>query len=91
MQIAEVQLGQTTGISDITAKAGMHGSISPLGLVSTCGNQQYTVTPEAGYYIEDVMVNGVSAGSAGSYTLTANGSAQTISATFALYPCCAQL
>jgi len=44
----------------ITASAGAHGTISPNGTqtVAALGSQTFTITPEAGYVINDVQVDG---------------------------------
>lgn len=75
----------------ITASAGANGSISPNGATSVpCGgNQSYTITPNSGYAVADVLVNGVSVGAVTSYDFTNVTSNQTISASFEPYvgPC----
>ena len=69
----------------ITATAGTGGSISPSGSTSvTSGNSQtYTITPNSGYTISDVKVDGSSVGASSTYTFSSVTSAHTISATFA--------
>ncbi len=77
----------------ITATVGANGTISPTGAVIVdCGaNQLFTITPNAGYSILDVLVDGVSNAGAiatGTYTftnVTANG--HTINATFFVAGC----
>jgi len=74
----------------ITATAGPNGTITPSGTVTVnCGsNQTFTITPNGGYSILDVLVNGISQGPIGTYTftnVTANGN--TISATFFIAGC----
>jgi len=76
----------------ITASAGTGGTISPSGTatVAAGGNQSYTITPSAGYYVASVLVDGSAvasniAGGAGySYTFSGVSAAHTISATFAV-------
>ena len=70
---------------NVTASAGGGGSISPNGSVSVNygDNQTFTITPNTGYYIVDVSVNGSSVGPVSSYTLTSVEAPNTISATFA--------
>ena len=70
----------------ITASAGANGSISPLGTsVLSCGaSQTYTITPNAGYHVLDVTVDGSSVGAVTSYTFMNVTSNHTISATFAV-------
>jgi hypothetical protein len=68
----------------ITATAGPGGSISPSGaVVVPCGGSQtFTITPNAGYAIADVKVDGSSVGPVASYTFTDVQSDHTIDATF---------
>ena len=56
----------------ISALAAADGSISPSGTfpVNYDGSQTFTITPNSGYYIADVLVNGVSVGVVSSYTFT---------------------
>src|SRR5688572_13125629 len=68
----------------LTASAGNGGSISPTGgVVRAAGSDQtFTITPNSGYTIAAVTVDGASVGAVSTYTfndLTAN---HTISATF---------
>jgi hypothetical protein len=71
----------------VTVSAGANGSISPgTGSVNCGDNATYTITPNAGFYISDVQINGVSNATAkanGSYTFSNVTSNQTISASFA--------
>ena len=48
----------------ITASAGSNGSISPSGATAVCsgGSQAYAITPNTGYAVSDVSVDGVSVG-----------------------------
>lgn len=70
----------------ITATAGENGTISPSGeLQLTEGeSQKYTITPNEGYKIEDVKVNGTSVGAVSEYTVTEISENITIDATFVL-------
>lgn len=56
----------------ITASAGANGTISPSGVtvVNWGGSQVYTMTPSSGFFVSDVLVDGVSAGTVGSYTFS---------------------
>lgn len=76
---------------NITATAGANGSISPNGSTSVnCGaNQTYTITPDSGYAVDDVLVDGVSVGAVTSYTFNNVTDNHTISASFVEYtgPC----
>jgi uncharacterized repeat protein (TIGR02543 family) len=69
----------------ITASAGANGSIAPPGVsnVSSGDNLSYTITPDAGYHVADVLVDGSSVGAVTSYTFTNITANHTISATFA--------
>ncbi len=65
----------------ITATAGSNGSISPSGSVAIGSGQDqtFTFTPDNGYEINDVLVDGSSVGAVSSYTfnsVTANHSVE---------------
>ena len=68
----------------ITATAGEHGLISPNGLVSVeeNSNRIFTITPDTGYHIDDVLVDGTSIGAVSTYTFENVTSNHTISAIF---------
>ncbi|MGB9597920.1 MAG: InlB B-repeat-containing protein, partial [Candidatus Poribacteria bacterium] len=68
----------------ITSSAGANGTISPLGEVTVNhgGSQKYTITPNTGYSIADVVVDGVSVGAVSSYEFTNVTENHTISVTF---------
>ncbi len=70
----------------ITSLAGAGGSISPAGAVSVSGgsNQVFTITPDSGFSISQVLVDGVDQGAVSTYTFTNVVTAHTISATFVL-------
>jgi hypothetical protein len=69
----------------ITASAAAGGSISPSGsvTVNANANQTFTITPNAGYQISAVMVDGSSVGAVSSYTFTNDTASHSIAATFA--------
>ena len=71
-------------ITTITASAGPNGSISPLGdqIVNQGSDKSFTITPDTGYRIDDVLVDGNSVGAINSYTFTNVTENHTISATF---------
>lgn len=75
---------QPTGFT-ITAAAGANGSISPSGEVSVeaGGSQTFTITPNEGYKIADVLVDGESVGAVSSYIFSDVQANRTIAATFA--------
>jgi len=74
-----------TNTYTITASAGSHGSISPSGSVTVNqgADQSFTITPDTGYSINDVLVDGSSVGAISSYTFTNVTEDHTISSTFA--------
>jgi hypothetical protein len=69
----------------ITPTAGAHGSISPAtaSTVTSGDDASFTVTPDEGYYVQDVKVDGASVGAVTSYTFTEVTANHTIEATFA--------
>ena len=72
----------------ITASAGSHGSVSPTGAVTVISgaNQTFTITPDSGYVVGDVTVDGVSQGSIPSYAFTNVSANHTISPVFTAVP-----
>ena len=74
----------TTNTYTITASAGSHGSISPSGNVTVNQglNKSFAITPDDGYIINDILVDGNSVGAVSSYTFTNITQNHTISATF---------
>jgi flagellin-like protein len=80
------QAGQPTAHFTITASAGSGGTISPTGsLQAFYGDiKTFTITPDTGYHIVDVIVNGVSVGAVPGYTLGPVTADYTISASFAI-------
>lgn len=69
----------------ITASAGTGGSISPSGPVSVAygTNQTFTVTPDAGYNVDQVLVDGASVMlSGGTYTFNNATTNHSIAASF---------
>lgn len=76
--------GSVTTKYTITASAGAGGSISPSGKVSvTSGKDQtFKITPNAGYAVADVVVDGKSVGRVSSYTFENVTKTHTISVTF---------
>ncbi|KUK93585.1 MAG: Uncharacterized protein XE05_0996, partial [Thermotogales bacterium 46_20] len=70
----------------ITATAGANGTITPSGeaVVEHGQSQQFTITPDKGYRISDVLVNGVSVGAVSSYTFENVTQDHTIHASFVI-------
>lgn len=68
----------------ITATAGANGTISPNGSVTVTegDSQTFAITPNNGYHIEDVLVDGVSVGAVSTYTFSNVTANHTITATF---------
>ncbi len=68
----------------ITASAGTGGGISPDGetAVGVGGTETYTITPEAGYRVSSVLVDGAEQGNVSSYTFSDVQENHTISASF---------
>ena len=68
----------------IYASAGTDGTITPSGslMVQEYASQLFTFTPKAGYKVEDVFVDGVSAGASSDYTFSYITSKHSIYVTF---------
>ncbi|MBW2482105.1 MAG: hypothetical protein JRF38_19110 [Deltaproteobacteria bacterium] len=68
----------------IDASEGTHGSILPLGHIGVPdgGSKTFAIVPDAGYQIEDVLVDGTSMGPLTSYTFNNIKADHTIHATF---------
>ena len=68
----------------ITASGGPNGTITPSGtiIVNQGANQTFTMTPNSGYVVDVVLVDGVSIGAAASYTFSNVNASHTIGATF---------
>lgn len=68
----------------VTATAGQGGKISPSGMttVASGGSITFKITPDTGYVVGNVYVNGQSAGMMGELTLTNIFDDQTVNATF---------
>ena len=68
----------------ITATAGEHGAIDPEGAVTVPKGESktFTITPDSGYYIKDVLVDGKSVGAVSTYTFENVEKNHEIHATF---------
>ena len=76
---------ETTTYS-ILATAGEHGIISPGDSVpvNQGSDQAFSITPDAGYHVADVLVDGVSIGAVSSHTFDQVTEDHTITAAFAI-------
>jgi hypothetical protein len=70
----------------ISASAGSGGSIAPAGSVNVAGGsgQTFTFTPNNGYHVAGITVDGQSIGAASSYTFSNVTGNHTISVSFAV-------
>jgi hypothetical protein len=68
----------------ITATAGPNGTVSPAGVtnVTQGSSQTYAITPNAGYQVDTLLVDGVAKPAALSYTFSNVTAAHTIAVTF---------
>lgn len=70
----------------VTVNAGQHGEITPgTGEFAYGATPLFHITPDAGYGIVDVTVDGASVGAVNAYTFPALTADHTIAATFAAY------
>ncbi len=69
----------------LTATAGANGSISPQGVTALNAGESktFTITPNTGYVIADVLIDGVSQGAISSYTFNTVTANHTVEAGFA--------
>jgi hypothetical protein len=74
----------TTQAYTITGSAGAGGSISPTGPISVTsgGSQSFTISPNSGYKVNGVTVDGSSVGAVAAYTFSNVTANHTIAATF---------
>ena len=77
--------GHSYSYYTIKATAGAGGSISPSGNVSVRGgrDQTFTITPDQGYAVSDVKIDGESVGAVTSYSFENVRKAHTIAVSFA--------
>jgi hypothetical protein len=77
-------VAETNNVYTITATAAVNGSISPAGAVSVVadGNQALTITPDPGYQILSVIVDGTNKGDVKTYTFYNVKTNHTIAAYF---------
>ena len=67
---------------DITSTAGSNGTISQSATVNYRGSFTFAITPDAGYHVADVLVDGGSVGAVASYTFNNVTADHMIGATF---------
>lgn len=79
-----ISVSSDTNTYPITSSAGSGGTISPSGTtyVNYGGSQTFTITPNSGYSISQVTVDGTNQGAISSYPFNNVQAAHTISATF---------
>ena len=86
--VANRTIAATFAITQYTieATAGPNGAISPAGIttVDYGGNLSYTMMPETGYMISDILIDSVSVGPVTNYTFSNIVANHTISATFTI-------
>jgi len=82
--VCNFSTGGTITTYVITASAGSGGSISPSGTVTVnqAANQSFTITPNTGFNVSSVTVDGVNQGVIASYTFSNVQANHTISAAF---------
>lgn len=78
------QAGSSSTTYTITASAGANGVISPEGTatVTSGASKAFIITPNTGYKVSSVIVDGASVGAVTSYTFSNVTANHTISATF---------
>lgn len=78
----------TTPVYAITASAGSNGSISPSGsiMADEGSSKTFTITPNSGYQIAQITVDGSNIGALTSYTFTNIKANHSINAAFELIP-----
>ena len=68
----------------IAASTGTNGSIFPVGNVSVAygGEQAFTITPDDGYHVSDVKVDGISKGQLSTFTFSQVAANRSIAVSF---------
>ena len=79
-----INISISAQVYTITATAGANGNITPSGSINVNegADQSFTITPNAGYQITDVLVDDVSVGHISSYNFTNVSASHTISVSF---------
>jgi hypothetical protein len=77
---------QTPPSFTLSVVSGENGVVSPANSVTLNSgtDQTFTITPDAGYHVSDVKVDGVSVGSVSAYTFSQVSADHTLEATFAI-------
>lgn len=86
-EMTKLDMSTTLVVYTISASVpGSGGQIAPVGSVpvNSGASQTFTITPDTGYQIVDVVVDTVSQGAIGSYTFTNVQADHAISASFAI-------
>lgn len=88
LKVGDMNDASQNQVYTITCTAGANGSISPNGtdLVLSGDHQEYQITPDSGYKVQDVIVDGISIGAVYSYTFEQVWENHTIQATFEKLP-----
>jgi hypothetical protein len=83
-----ITVGSIVTTHSIVASAGSNGSISPSGFVTVNdGNSQsFTISPDAGYHVDTLLIDGSPVATSTSYTFNSVTSDHTIEAAFAADP-----
>lgn len=70
----------------VTASAGANGTIDPIGIVGTYegSDLSFSMLPNTGYHVANVVADGTSLGAVTSHTFTAIAANHTINVTFAI-------
>ncbi|MFZ2555532.1 MAG: peptidoglycan-binding protein, partial [Minisyncoccia bacterium] len=88
--VCEAGPGSGTPIAtfNISVSSGANGTTTPSGIVSVVSgtNQTFEMTPDSGFVVDDVLVDGASVGAVTTYTFSNVTAAHTISATFKTAP-----
>jgi hypothetical protein len=84
ISLSPFAVAEQTGVYTITATANPNGSITPLGMrtVNSGDSATYTITPEPGYKVQSVIVDGANKGSITSYMFSNVQTNHTIDAYF---------
>jgi len=82
-QIVTIE-GLKINMVNITASAGANGTISPEGIIkaNVGSNQHFDISPNLGFSIDDVLVDGVSVGPVSKYVIKNTTEPHTITARF---------